>query len=121
MEKLLGVRIDSNLTFRDHVYYICTIINEKLALLRGIKQYIDIPTSILYCNDFVLHYMDCCKLVWSSSNDWKCFKRARLELYLVPHTKNINSSFKRHEWETVDIRHKRLGMTYKALNNLCPP
>ena len=36
-EKLLGVKIDHNLSWNDHVDYICNVISSRLALLRRIK------------------------------------------------------------------------------------
>ena len=54
MEKLLGVLIDSNLTWDQQINHVCKTVSSRLALLRRIKQYIDIPTSILYFNGYIL-------------------------------------------------------------------
>ena len=63
LEKLLGVRIDANLTWQDQVDHVCKMVGSRLGLLRRIKKYIDIPTIILYFNGYILPYIDYCNLI----------------------------------------------------------
>lgn len=56
-EKLLGVRVDSNLTWQDQIDYVCKTVSTRLALLRRIKQFIDIPTRILFLTDIFYPFL----------------------------------------------------------------
>ena len=55
-EKILGVRIDNELSWNEQVDYVCKIVSSRLALLRRIKPFIDTNTCILYYNGYRLFY-----------------------------------------------------------------
>ena len=63
-EELLGVLIDSNLSWHAQVDRICETISNRLALLRRIKPYIDVNTRNLYYNGYIRPILDYCSVVW---------------------------------------------------------
>lgn len=67
-EKVLGVRIDANLTWNVHIDYVCNTISNRIALLRRIKRYMDTPTCILYYKGYILPFMEYYNLEWGSCN-----------------------------------------------------
>ena len=53
--KILGVRIDCNLLWHEHVTFVCNTISSRLALLRRIKPFIDTDlllyfTRVTFCH-----------------------------------------------------------------------
>ena len=78
-EKLLGVKIDSNLLWHDQVDYICTKVNNRLALLRRIKPFIDRQTCILYYNGYILPIIDYCSIIWSTCNNGEMQRVIKLQ------------------------------------------
>ena len=128
MEKLLGVKVDSNLTFQDQIDYVCKTVGSRLALLRRIKQYIDIPTCILFFNGFILPYIDYCSIIWSSCTRGnierieKLLKSAARIILNASYDERSMDLFSKLGWYTFEqrLKRKRLHLVYKALNDLCP-
>ena len=127
-EKLLGIMIDNHLTWNDQIDHICSVINNRLALLRRIKPYTDISTQILFYNGYVLPIFDYCSTVWGSSSVGNFSRLQRLQkmaarIILNASFENRSSElFKALNWKSIDVllRSKRLCMVYKALNGLTP-
>ena len=128
MEKLLGVKIDANLSFDDQIDHVCKLVSSRLAVLRRIKQYIDVSTCILFFNGFILPYIDYCSLIWSSSNKGnierieKLLKSAARIILNASFDERSVDLFSRLGWFTFEqrLKRKRLHYVYKTLNDLCP-
>ncbi len=56
--KLLGIHIDSNLTWEEHYNYICKKISENLGVLKYIRDYIKFDILKMVHNSTVLPHMD---------------------------------------------------------------
>ena len=54
-EVLLRVRIDSNLTFKEHVRSICSKANQKLHALTRVSKYLSLQKR-LHCHEVVYHF-----------------------------------------------------------------
>ena len=54
-EVLLGVRIDSDLTFKEHVTSICSKANQKLHALTRVSKYLSLQKR-LHCHEVVYHF-----------------------------------------------------------------
>lgn len=128
-EKLLGVRVDSNLTWQDQIDYVCKTVSTRLALLRRIKQFIDIPTRILFFNGYILPFLNYCNLVWSSCTRSnvirieKLLKSAARIILDATYDERSEDLFSKLGWKTFSqsLKQKRLIMVYKSLNGLTPP
>ena len=108
-EKLLGVNLNHNLSWEDHIYQLEKIINRKIALLRKIKCYLPIQTRKLFYNAHILSHMDYCSIVWGSS----CFvdrlsllqkKAARIILDITDNQFPSIQMLKELNWMTVQDR-----------------
>ncbi len=66
-EKLLGVVINYNLSWKSHINEVVSNIYRKLALLRRIKGCLPLATRKLFTNSHILPYIDYCSLVWGDS------------------------------------------------------
>ncbi len=65
-EKLLGVVIDQDLTWNNHVKCVCNTVSRNLALFRRIKSYLPFDTIKLCYQNFIQVSFDYCSVVWGS-------------------------------------------------------
>ena len=67
-EKLLGVKLDSNLNFNSHIHEICQKAGQKLNAISRITPYMDFPKRRLLINAFFYSQFNYCQLVWMCHN-----------------------------------------------------
>ena len=75
--KLLGVTIDSQLTFDQHVENLCTKLSQRIAALRKIRRFLPLDQRKLYYNAMIKQTMLYASTVWTScsvENMHKVFK-----------------------------------------------
>ena len=63
-QKLLGVKIDSKLTFNDHVASLCTKASQKLHALSRISSYMTLMQRKIIMKTFIISQFGYCPLVW---------------------------------------------------------
>ena len=63
-QELLGILIDSNLTFDDHITNICKKVSQKLNALTRVSTYMDIPKRRLLMKSFISSQFGYCPLIW---------------------------------------------------------
>ena len=63
-QKLLGINIDSKLTFKDHINRICKKASSKLNALVRISYYMDPLKRRLLVNTFFTSQFNYCPLIW---------------------------------------------------------
>ena len=63
-EKLLGIKVDSKLSFKTHVEGLCTIASQKLHALSRIGNYMLFEQRRIIMNAFILAQFGYCCLVW---------------------------------------------------------
>ena len=63
-EVLLGVRIDSDLTFKEHVTNICSKANQKLYVLTRISKYLSLQKCRILMKSFITSQFNNCPIVW---------------------------------------------------------
>ena len=68
--KYLGVIIDSNLRWQEHVDNLCKRISMKLPVLRRIKPFLSKQALITVFNSTILPLFDYACIVWSSCGEW---------------------------------------------------
>ncbi|MCP3925999.1 MAG: hypothetical protein GY714_25840 [Desulfobacterales bacterium] len=62
--KLLGVTLDSQLSFEKHIKIICKNAGKKLSALARLAPYLDQTKKILLMKTFILSYFNYCPLIW---------------------------------------------------------
>ena len=65
--KFLGVVIDQNLTFMEHIQYIKGKISRGLGILYKCKHYFDTKTLLTLYHSFIYPYFNYCLSVWGST------------------------------------------------------
>ena len=62
--KLLGVTIDKQLNFNEHIKNICKAANNKTNALLRIRRFIDKPKARALCYAYILSHFNYCPLIW---------------------------------------------------------
>ena len=63
-EKLLGVLIDSELNFYDHITRLCSKANQKLSALARVSKYMTLQKRRLLMSSYITSHFNYCPLVW---------------------------------------------------------
>ena len=63
-EFLLGVTIDCNLSFSEHVKYLCATVNCKLHALSRVSKYISLKKRHIHMKSFIISQFSYCPLIW---------------------------------------------------------
>ncbi|PFX17087.1 putative RNA-directed DNA polymerase from transposon BS [Stylophora pistillata] len=84
--KLLGVTIDSQLTFDQHVENLCTKLSQRIAVLRKIRRFLPIDQRKLYYNAMIKQTMLYASTIWTScsaENLQKVFKLQKHAAHVI--------------------------------------
>ena len=125
--KLLGVEIDSKLTFNKHTETLCSKVNKKVSAFARLNNYISREQALTVCNAVILSNFNYCPLIWLFCNKGankeidRTHKRALRILY-----EDYDSSFEtllaRSSSNSIHIKNLQKLMTeiYKSMNHLNP-
>ena len=127
--KYLGLIMDSNLNWHDHIDYIASKVSSRLGLLGRIRKYITVDTcKQLHCS-LIQPLYEYCDVVWSNADKTHLQRLLRLQkrgarLILKRKTNDCRSSalFKELGWVNLTDRwtfHK-CETVYRCLNHFCP-
>ena len=81
-KKVLGIILDEELKWREHINAQCKKISKSIALLRRAKSFVNLKTLVTMYSSLVLPYFTYCSTVWSydscihSNKLYKMQKRA---------------------------------------------
>ena len=127
IEKLLGISIDSKLSFEQHITSLCKKASQKLHALARIAHYMDIEKRKSLMKAFVVSQFSYCPLIWMfhsralNNRINKIHERALRKVY-----QNNNLSFNEllELDNAVTIHHRNLQVLvteiFKVKNNLSP-
>jgi len=73
-EKLLGIYVNENLKWNDHVNKIKKKISTNIWLLSRIKMYIPLHARILFYKAYIQPHLDFCSVVWGGTNNTNIHK-----------------------------------------------
>ena len=77
--KLLGVMIDSDMSWEHHIDTICCIISSRLSLLRHIKPYLNFDSVLRFYNSCVNSYFIYCSAAWGNCSHLLLLRLPRLQ------------------------------------------
>ena len=63
-EKLLGITLDSELKFEEHINKICNIVNKKLNALHRIGSHMSLDKRKMLLRAFIESQFSYCPLIW---------------------------------------------------------
>ena len=76
--KYLGVIINENLTWSDHIDYFSTKVNQRLGILRRIKHLLPIRIRELYVKSTILPVLDYSDIVWGDKHNKTTMAKVQL-------------------------------------------
>ena len=127
-QKLLGIYIDENLRWTDHIDHLCANISSKISLLRQLSTYIPTEAQKMFYQGYILPLIDYGSSTWGTTSRSnlerlsKLQKRAARIILNAPYDTASSYMFNALGWPTIEKRHSynKAVLTYKALNNLTP-
>ena len=78
-EKLLGVVLNSSLSWNSHVTFLCGKISSQLALLRRIRHLLPLRARRLFYTCYIESTLDYCSVVWGNCDQLNFNKILRLQ------------------------------------------
>ena len=68
VEELLGVTIDSNLNFKEHILSLCKKANRKRYPLSRVSKYMTLNKRRILMKSFIISQFNYCPLIWTMHN-----------------------------------------------------
>ena len=125
---MLGVTIDDNLNFNEHISVCCTKAARQLNALARFDKYLDVRSRRTIYNSFIMSNFNYCSLVWhfcGKTNNQKLEKiqERALRILYDDHTSTYDELLEKAGTNTLLINRLRiLALTvFKSLNALNPP
>ena len=127
-EKLLGVVIDSNLSWNLHNHYLIKKLNSRICLLKRAKAYLTFACRKMLYNALIKPMLEYCSTVWGNCTVDNLQRVLRLQkrcarLFLDADTQeNSVKLFNKLDWLPIDdiIRIRKLCMLHKINQRHCP-
>ena len=98
--KLIGITIDNNLNFKEHVTKICKKANQKLHALARIAKYLNTDKLKIIMKSFIESQFNYCPLVW------------------MFHSRMLNNKINKLQERALKIASKNSNLTFQKLLNL---
>ena len=125
--KYLGVIINENLSWTDHVDYIKIKVSQRLGVLQRIKHLLPRDTRELFVKAMVLPILDYADVTWGDKSNTTLMnkiqllqnKAAKLILNMPKHS-SATEALDLLGWDTLEKRRRshRLFLVFKSLNGL---
>lgn len=78
-EKVLGVFVDHNLSWSEHIKYLSKKINSNIWLLSKIKSFLSLPHRVQFYKSYIQPHIDFCNTVWGNTSEGNKIKVLRLQ------------------------------------------
>ena len=127
--KLLGVHIDQELSFNDHLDYVCTKLAQRIGTLRSIRHYLPLNERLIFYNTIIKPVMMYGSLIWgstSTNNIRRAFRlqkrAARVILGVRAKEERTIKLFRKLEWLPFydECKVNKLCLVFKCLYGQCP-
>ena len=125
---LLGVEIDSKLSFYEHVEKVCKKLASRIAILRKIRAYLPLNQRLQYYNSVIRPIMSYANVIWASCDKellYRIFKLQKRAPRVVCYADRLASSvalFNMLGWIPFYEQHKidKCALMYKRVNGMLP-
>lgn len=68
-EKVLGVFVDHNLSWSEHVKYLSKKINSRIWLLSRIKNFLSLSHRVQFYKSYIQPHIDFCNIIWGNTSE----------------------------------------------------
>ena len=125
---LLGVEIDSKLSFYEHVEKVCKKLASRIAILRKIRACLPLNQRLQYYNSVIRPIMSYANVIWASCDKellYRIFKLQKRAARVVCYADRLASSvalFNMLGWIPFYEQHKidKCALMYKRVNGMLP-
>ena len=126
--KVLGIMIDSSLTWNEQIDYIVKKINSKVFLFSRIKKFLPKDTRILYYNAYIQPLFDYCITIWGNCSKQNIERLLKLQKKIArmildkSYDHPSEPLFKELKWLSIDkrIEYQKSLLMYKCQNEIAP-
>ena len=125
--KLLGVHIDENLNFTEHISKLCTKASKKVGVLSRLRNLIPCKAKLLLYKSFILPYLTYCHLIWHfcKSSDKRKLERIQeraLRVIYKSHSATYEELLRRADIPSLYNRRLQdiTALMYKVKHGLVP-
>ena len=126
-DKILGVFVDKNLNWTDHIKHLTKKINASIWLLSKIKKYLSQEHRIQFYKSYIQPHIDFCSIVWGSSsesNKCKIFKLQKRACKVILDYRVDNSTEAMQSLKIMSIYDRlylrKAKFMFKIFNNTAP-
>ena len=125
--KYLGVTLSSDLTWHNHIDNMITKINQRLGVLRRVKEFLDLETRCVLYTSLVLPLFDYGDTIWGDKNNsvlmnsLQVLENKAAKIILNQHPRYSSTEALRElKWTTLTTRrhNHRCMFTFKCMNGL---
>ena len=78
-DKILGINIDANLTWREHFYIVCKKVSVYVWLLSKICSYLSYEHKVKFCNAYIQLHFNYCIVIWGNSSTYNLSRVTKLQ------------------------------------------
>ena len=125
--KLLGITIDSELKFTDHVKSLCTKTSRKVTAFSRVAKLLDFKKARLLYNAFIMSSLSYCPLIWmfcgkTANKEINRIHKRALRILFNDYEASFEELLQRNNEQTVHTKnlHKLMTEVYKSLNCQSP-
>ena len=68
-DKILGIYVDNNLTWSDHINYLSRKTTSGICLLSKIKKFLSQAHRVQFYKSYIQPHINVCNIVWGSSSE----------------------------------------------------
>ena len=123
-KKVLGIILDEELKWREHIDAQCKKISKSIALLRRAKSFVTSKTLITMCNSLVLLHFTYCSTIFCIHNNKLSKMQKRAARVITGSNYEIRSGeiFESLGWEPIEniLKKREITMTFKAMQDKLP-
>jgi hypothetical protein len=123
--KSLGVTIDENLTWKNHIDTICKNVSSGIGALKRVRRFVNRETAVKAYSGLIEPYFNYCCPVWDgigSELSSKLQNRAARMITESTYENSSNSLREELNWHQLSINRKKLKaiLMYKTINKRVP-
>ena len=125
---LLGVNLDNELNFSEHIKTLCRKAAAQLSVLQRLAKYLDLASRMAIFRCFILSHFSYCNLVWhfcgaTNTNKLERIQHRALKFVYQDWTSSYEQLLSRADLPTLELSRTRAIIieVYKALHHLSPP
>jgi hypothetical protein len=125
--KLLGVFIDNDLSFNEHVDRICKKSGKQLNALKRISRYLSATDKNLIYESFIMSNLNYCAPVWTfsskaSEEKLECIQKRALRYIFKDYEHDYHDMLRIYDFPSIKLKRLRILVceVFKCVKKLCP-